>query len=1035
MILTQQSSSRPLFVSTFILGTWAMCIGPASAQAPIALEYNRDIRPILSENCFPCHGPDKAARKADLRLDLREAAVAAEAIVPGQPEKSGIIERIFAEAADRRMPPAKSHKSLTVLQKEAMRRWIAAGAVYQPHWAYIAPKRSAVPDVPDKAQVRNPIDSFIQAQLAGKGAKPSAQADANTLRRRLSLDLIGLPPQGDAADLSYEKLVDRLLESPQFGERMAQPWLDLARYADTVGYHGDQNQNAWAYRDYVIDSFNKNKPFDQFTVEQLAGDLLPNPTPEQRTATCFLRLNMMTREGGAQPKEYLAKYTADRIRTVATTWLGSTFGCCECHDHKFDPIKTRDFYSLGAFFADIKQWGVYQTYDYTPNPELAGWSNDHPWPPEIVVDSPALQRQLKQLHAQVETLAQESSKKDSTWSEWKKEIGAFLDKHPNGWETPAPVVAVDSPTQRPRTPAAGRNAQAGEKAATTPSALPSAQIGGDGKIVFPDTRAATANIDLRPSPGWLAAVRIELLAAARFQDKIVRDGQSTMARIGITLQHANGKIETLRARVAIADHYAPRYANGFEIIGVQNGWRTDPKHVHETHTAVFFLDQPARLADGDVVRIRLMDNLLAGMRVSTSPLAPRDVQHPQILQDLKNGLNLTHSDHLRSTGFEPDAFAKLKALEVEILQSHEGTTPVMVVEHVAKPMTIRVLARGNWMDESGDICQPDTPSFLWRPANLEKRTLTRLDLARWLCAPENPLTARVFVNRVWKELFGVGLCARVDDMGAQGDPPSHPELLDWLAVEFRESGWNVKHLVKLMVLSHTYRQSSRARLELLEIDPNNRLLAAQNPRRLEAEIIRDNALAIAGLLNLEPGGPPAKPFQPPHYYDALQFPDRDYVPDRDQRAYRRSVYMHWQRTFVHPMLANFDAPSREDCIAMRSAANSPQQALTLLNDPEFVEAARVWASMLLDGSGQSNEQRLERAFAGALARKPTEKERSGLLRFLDQVRAEYRQRPEDAKKLLRTGPAPGPTGDPIELAAWTSLCRVILNLHETITKY
>lgn len=1004
--------------------------------------YNRDIRPILSENCFACHGPDKNARKADLRLDQREVAVAAEAIVPGKPEKSGLIERIFTDDAKMQMPPPKAHKTLTAPQKELLRRWIAGGAAYEPHWAYIAPQRSVVPTT--GAIVRNPVDAFIQSALAAKNIKPAPEADRRTLLRRLSLDLIGIPPSvaemqkflEDSSANAYERQVDRLLKSPHYGERMAQPWLDVARYADTVGFHGDQNQNVWAFRDYVIDSFNKNKPFDQFTLEQLAGDLLPNATPEQRTATCFLRLNMMTREGGAQPKEYLAKYTADRVRTVGMAWLGSTFACCECHDHKFDPIKTKDFYSLGAFFADIKQWGVYQTYDYTPNPDLPGWSNDHPWPPELVVSSPALKRRVEQIEKTQASIVREAAAGDPSLATWKESAGAFLARNPSGWEMPGILSATTEPAS-PRRPGAQKTAAKAKTAVAARDARP-ATVEQDGTIAFPDSPAANSVIEARPGPGWLAAARIEFLPDARFGNRIVRNGAAGTVRATLAIERNAGNLEALRVRVAIADHYAPRYSNGFEIIGVQDSWKLDPASLDKPHNAVFFLDTPVSLGAGDKLRIRLSENNLARVRVQTSPLAPVDAQNPKFPADLTKELHnpaFAEALHLRSTAFDKAAYGRLKELDAELLSYHQATTPVMVVEKTDKPLTIRVLARGNWMDESGEICKPAIPQFLDPKKGHEDRQLTRLDLAHWLCASENPLTARVIMNRLWREFFGVGLSAQVDDLGAQGEPPSHPELLDWLAVEFRESGWDMKHMVKLMVMSHTYRQSSRSRDELRTQDPNNRLLAAQNPRRLDAEFIRDNALAIAGLLSPEMGGPPAKPYQPANYYDGLQFPDRKYVADKGERQYRRGVYTHWQRTFLHPMLANFDASGREDCIALRSTANSPQQALTLLNDPEFVEAARLWGAELLQTKGQTDAERVGQAYEQALCRRPNSEETKNLLDFLKRVREEYRTRPEDAAKLLHVGMAVEPKGDEIEQAAWTSLCRVILNLHETITRY
>src|SRR5579871_2703926 len=487
--------------SVLITLTFFTIASPARSAPPV--EFNRDVRPIHSDNCFLCHGPDKNQHKAKLRLDQRDSAVAKGAIVPGKPDESELVNRIFSTAADEQMPPPAAHKTLTAAQKETLKRWIAEGAEYQPHWAYITPKRPALPAVKDAAWVRNPIDAFILAGLE-KTIKPSPEADRRTLLRRLSFDLTGLPPTpeevrtfvADNSPNATEKQVDRLLASPHYGERMAVPWLDLVRFADTVGYHGDQNVHVFPYRDYVIDSFNANKPFDRFTVEQLAGDLLPNPTPEQLVATGFNRLNMVTREGGAQPKEYLAKYAADRVRTVSITWLGSTMGCCECHDHKFDPFTSKDFYSMEAFFADVKQWGVYADYGYTPNPDLKGVGNDHPFPPEIEVTSPYLVRRMEKLRQEMRQAAGRPS--GPAFEAWRREARDFLSKHPDGWATPPATVA-------------------GKKAVEV-AAQPDGSLLLSGKAVKGEPVLA-----LQPEPGWVAAIRLELLPHAAHKNKVTRD--------------------------------------------------------------------------------------------------------------------------------------------------------------------------------------------------------------------------------------------------------------------------------------------------------------------------------------------------------------------------------------------------------------------------------------------------------------------------------------------------------------------------------
>jgi hypothetical protein len=1004
------------------------------------LEFNRDIRPILSANCSRCHGPDKNQRQADLRLDVRDVAVEKGAIVPGKPDESELVRRIFAPSPDEVMPPPGSRKSLSEREKETLREWIAQGAEYQAHWAHIVPARPPVPAVRRGEWVRNPIDAFILGALEARGLAPSPGADARTLARRLHLDLIGLPPEpdevesflADRGDAAHERRVETLLASPHYGERMAAPWLDAVRFADTVGYHGDQNQNIFPYRDYVIDSFNSNKPFDRFTVEQIAGDLLEGGGAEALVATGLNRLNMMTREGGAQPAEYLAKYAADRVRTVGTAWLGSTLGCAECHDHKFDPFTTRDFYRLAAFFADVKQWGVYQDYGYTPNPDLRGFSNDHPFPPELEVKSPYLERRIARLEARLDEICSDLGPEPD---EWRRESVTFLENHPDGWaRLQAPVAG----------PAGG----------STPAS--------DGSVLLSGKPDQKTELRLRLGEGWLAAIRLEALPDEKHGGSIVRGGGRVAAvTLSAGVKRAGDGAETrIEIFHADADRKEERYSNGHAVLGVKDVWRTSAEHRKSPQSAVWLPATPARVKEGDTLVISL-GGALGRVRISVSPFAGIEPLgsgggEPLLAVLRKPPAERTEAEsalaartRLLGSHAGPDAAAlgKARKLQRDIFECRGGRARTLVTES-REPLPTRVLPRGNWQDQTGELVEPGTPAFLEGPRSEAGRRLTRLDLARWLVSRENPLTARALVNRLWKQFFGTGLSAVLDDLGAQGEWPSHPELLDWLAVELMESGWDVKHMVRLMVTSSTYRQDSRPRQELVDIDPTNRLLAAQSPRRLEAEIVRDNALAIAGLLDREIGGPSAFPYQPAGYYVNLQFPDRDYHPSGDERQYRRGVYTHWQRTFLHPMLANFDAPSREECTAIRPASNTPQQALTLLNDPTFVEAARVLAERILASGVETDEERLDLAFRRALARPVIEKERDSLLRFLAREREHFREHPEEPRLLARVGNAPAsfepatvsgsgaaPAPDGVELAAWTSACRVILNLHETITRY
>lgn len=1025
------------FAIRLLFGVFSCAI---SAWPEEKLQYNRDIRPILSDNCFKCHGPDAKARKAKLRLDVREEALAARengpAIVAGDHLKSAAWKHITAADPDELMPPPSSGKSLTQKQIELLARWMDEGAQYEPHWAYITPKRPAIPRVRNAQWPRTPIDNFILAALEERGIAPSPEADQRALLRRLSLDLTGLPPTPeetaaflrDRSPRAFERAVDRLLASPHYGERMAVGWLDVARYADTVGYHGDQNQRIFPYRDYVIEAFNKNKPFDQFTIEQLAGDLLPNPTPEQIVATGFNRLNMMTREGGAQPAEYFAKYQADRVRTVAMTWLGSTMGCAECHDHKYDPFTMRDFYSLSAFFADIKQWGVYQDYAYTPNPDLRGWSNDHPFPPELEVESPYLQRRVAKLQSKISDLISTAAKqvaadhqRRTAFEKWRAQTLAFLKENPDGWLTPAPLVPEEDPPYR---------------------------VAADGSIVLNAKARADTRLTLPLSQGSFAAIRVELLPKAELNGSSLRGRQSTMINLTATLKRSDGKDRKLSFYHADADHKQDRWASTEPILGIVSGWQTDPDKHQMPQTGIWLLTAPLETVAGESLQINLRAEGLGCVRVSLSPLATAQPDSPEPPTALRAALEknparlsvaereLLHKHYLLGTAWEDGLFGEYKSLYKQLLELRGGRAWTQVVETWPpdRRPVVRVLPRGNWMDESGAVVSPAPPHFLAPP--LRSESPTRLDLAHWLLAPENPLTARVFVNRLWRQFFGTGLATPVDDLGLQGEPPSHPELLDWLAVEFRESGWNVKHIVKLIVTSTVYRQDSRARPDLNDLDPMNRLWARQNPRRLEAEFVRDNALAAAGLLNLEIGGPSAKPYQPEGYYKDLQFPDRNYKADTDDRQYRRGVYMHWQRTFLHPMLANFDAPTREECTGFRVVSNTPQQALTLLNDPTFVEAARVLAARALAAKAGGDAARLDWIFERALARPARPREKESLLRFLAEQRAHFAGESEEAERLLRVGLAATPARPaPGEVAAWTAVCRVVLNLHETMTRY
>jgi mono/diheme cytochrome c family protein len=800
-------------------------LGPVAAATDAPPDFNRDIRPILSHNCFACHGPDEHDRQGGLRLDVRAAAVAeldsgATAIVPGRPDESELIARIHDTDPDTIMPPPESNHVLTAGQKELLARWIAAGAAYAPHWAYVAPQAHAPPPVRDGRWPTNWIDRFVLGRLEAEGLAPAPDADPVTLVRRLSFDLTGLPPtpaevEAYLADTSgdrYEKLVERLLASPRHAERMAAWWLDLVRYADTVGYHGDQDHSSSPYRDWAIKAFLDDVPFDRFTVLQLAGDLVGPSDGEHPDdpvlASGYNRLLQTTHEGGLQLKEYRAIYQADRIRNVSGAWMGATVGCAQCHDHKYDPYTARDFYRLGAFFADIDD-------------------------------------------------------------EKHMDEGGFGGQNVNA------IPTIRDPEVR---------------------------------IVGPFDRAAAAELDAR--------------------------------------------IHSLR-------------------------------------------NQLPRLV-----------------------LPPR-AQPP-----------------------EPEAESIVAGrIELAGLQKHRGQLDrkLMITKSLDPPREVRILPRGNWMDETGPLVGPAIPAFLGGIDT--KGRPTRADLARWLVTPVaaggvGEYTARVTANRIWSLFFGAGLCRSVGDFGGQGELPDHPELLDRLAVEFLQQGWSVRKLVRAIVTSHAYRQSSDAPAELLARDPDNRLLARQGRWRYPAEGVRDAALFASGLLVEQLGGASVHPYQPAGYYRHLNFPQREYQADADSRQWRRGLYVHWQRMFLHPQLLAFDASTREECTAARMRSNTPKAALVLLNDPTFVEAARKLAELAVVSGGAGDDDRIAFLWNRTLSRTPDAEELTLVKGLLDRRRAEYRADPTAAGKLLAVGIATRDTSlDPIELAAWTTAARAVLNLHEAISRY
>lgn len=1084
------------------LALFAAALPGASANDPVS--FNRDIRPIMSDTCFRCHGPDKSSRMAGMRLDVRDQAVKAlrdgtVPIVPGDPDKSAIVQRIFASNPARIMPPKFAHKVLTQAQKDTIRRWVAEGAKYEGHWAYQPILRPPVPDVPnmaanaafrnaaygakaDDSMIVNPIDAFIQARLAKEGLKPSPEASRRVLIRRVTLDLTGLPPTpadveafvADKSANAYEKLVDRLLDSPRYAEMQAIHWLDAVRYADTCGFHGDNAFPAWPYRDYVLRAFRDNKPFDEFTREQLAGDLIPNATTEQRVASAYNRMNRTSAEGGIQPKEYLAKYAADRVRTTSAVWLGSTLGCAECHDHKFDPFTSKDFYSMEAFFADIKETGLVP--DRGPN----AWGTllDLPTPAQREKRdevASGLNQVRDDLENRALTLATE------TEGVWEKKTLARYEAGELAWKYQKPLSATSARGARLtiyNNPLPPRDTE-GEKESTKRGM-------GAGLVVASglDPDNDTYTVRVRPGPGMWRALAIDVVAdeslpgvnVARGSDRLVVtevdaaisvDGKTPAN--SLTFSEADSNLKSPSSAL-------PAYA---AIDGdPRTGWGVDTYGEPGDLVLALRFQQPVRTQADSILEIRLHQDstyrraTIGRFRVALTAsnyAAPDPLHNRRSTKSAKNeGLILPggglpgdvlkalrstedkRTDEERVALFEYFQWSspELHSLVVQEQRLEaafgilDSSIPRVVVTEATAPRVTRILPRANWMDETHEIVQPAIPAFLGK-LDTDGRRATRLDLANWIVSPDNPLTARVYANRTWRHFFGIGISKVLEDLGSQGEWPTHPALLDWLAAEFMQPTWeaagthpwDVKHLIRTIVMSHTYRQSSQSTPAIDEKDPENRLLAHQSRFRVDAEVVHDIALSVSGLLVEKFGGPSVKPYEPAGYLAALNFPKREYSESRGDDLYRRGIYTQWQRTFLHPTLETFDAPSREECTVNRVNSNTPLQALVLLNSPIYVEASRVFAEHILENGGQGEEQQLNWAFEQALSRRPTPEERQILVDLQRNSLARFRAAPADAAKLIHVGETPVPNNvAPIDLAAMTTVARTILNLSETITR-
>ena len=1023
------------------------------------IAFNRDIRPILSDKCFACHGPDKSKRLSALRLDTEEGVRAdlggRSAIVPGHPEKSELIARLTTDDDARRMPPAYGGKKLSAPEIELFQRWVREGAEWQQHWSFLTPRRAKAPPVEPRDWAKNDIDRFVLARLRKEGLSPAVETDRATLLRRVSLDLTGLPPTPEELDAfiaddspqAYEKVVERLLASPRYGERMAVRWLDAARYADTNGYQTDAERSMWRWRDWVIEAFNDNMPFDRFTIEQLAGDMLPNATLDQQIASAFNRNHRGNGEGGIIDAEYAVEYVVDRVETTSTVWMGLTLGCARCHDHKYDPFTQKEFYSLFAFFNNVPERGKAFKYGNSP--------------PFIQAPTRKQQAELMRLDDGVAAAEDEFGKlkpeRRQARQAWEAAIASSAagdwSLH-EGLEAHYPLdgnLSGETPGARRVTAALidglPKFVDGASGAAASFDGKVFIDAGNVAEYDFQDKFTLSAWINPIAADGAILTRTKELATEITGYGIYLEDGKVHFKMVVRALDDAL-LVETAeplalnRRHHVTATYDGSRLAEGIAIY--VNGRRQELKVNVDEMNQSFKVDQPLRIgaAAGPGPRFQGLINEVRAYSRALRPAEVAVIATPMPLNEIAarpaGERTQAEDDKLRLAFLDQyappkirEAWHKLVGLRQQREAFSDRLPTVMVMREMEPPRATHLLLRGAY-DKPGERVQPAVPAVIAGSGGKAPRN--RLEFAKWLVSPSNPLTARVTVNRFWQMLFGVGLVKTVEDFGSQGDWPLHMDLLDWLAVDFVESGWDIKGVMKTIVMSATYRQSSTVDLELHQRDPENRLLARGPRFRLPAEVVRDQALAISGLLVEQIGGPSVKPYQPAGLWSELAGGE-DYVQDQGDSLYRRGMYTFWKRAVPPPAMLNFDSAGREACTVRETRTNTPLQALNLMNDVTFVEAARKMAERMMTEAGPTPTERVAYGYRLATARRPDAGRNEVLVNAYHHHLDNYETNRKGALGLVTQGESErNEELDLAELASYTTVASLILNLDETITK-